>query len=54
MNPIARLKAWREAKREDRAAIAREQARERRAGDELPRSLSETVEDTAGQYPSAS
>jgi hypothetical protein len=49
---LQRLKDWRERKRDDREAIARERAQERRADDEQERSLSDTVGDTAGQYPS--
>jgi hypothetical protein len=48
---IERFKAWRAAKNEDRAAIARALQEERRAGDEPPKSLSETVENAAGEFP---
>lgn len=48
---IERFKAWRAAKTEDRAAIARALQEERRAGDEPPKSLSETVGNAAGEFP---
>jgi hypothetical protein len=51
MGLIERFKVWRAAKQEDRAAIARALQEERRAGDEPPESLSETVENVAGEYP---
>jgi hypothetical protein len=46
---------WKDTRREkqaDREAIAKERAQERRADDEQQRSPSDTVGDTAGQYPS--
>jgi hypothetical protein len=51
MGLIERFKAWRAAKKEDRAAIARALHDERRAGDEHPKSLGETVENAAGEFP---
>jgi hypothetical protein len=51
MRLVERFKAWRAARREEQAAIARSLQQERRAGDEPPPSISETVEDTAGQFP---
>jgi hypothetical protein len=48
---IERFKAWRAAKKEDRAAIARALQEEQRAGDEPPKSLSETVGNAAGEFP---
>lgn len=51
MGLMGRFKAWRAAKKEDRAAIARALQQERRAGDEPSKSLSETVEDAAGEFP---
>jgi hypothetical protein len=51
MNPVRRFKRWRAAKREDRAAVARSAEQARRAGDEPPRSMSDTVEDVAGTFP---
>ena len=48
---IERFKAWRVAKKEDRAGIARALQEARRAGDEPPKSLSETVENAAGEFP---
>ena len=51
MGLIERFKAWRAAKKEDRAAIAHALQEERRAGDEPPKSLSETSENTAGEFP---
>jgi hypothetical protein len=48
---IERFKAWRVAKKEDRVAIAGALQEERRAGDEPPKSLSETVENTASEFP---
>jgi hypothetical protein len=51
MSLFERFKAWRAAKKEDRTAIARALDQERRAGDEPPRPISETVEDVAGEFP---
>jgi hypothetical protein len=51
MGLFERFKAWRAAKKEDRAAIARALQEERRAGDEPPKSISDTVEDVAGEFP---
>ena len=48
---VQRFKAWRSAKKEDRAAIARALQEERRAADEPPKSISDTVEDAAGEFP---
>jgi hypothetical protein len=48
---IERFKSWRAAKKEDRTAIAHALQEQRRAGDEPPKSLSETVENTAGEFP---
>jgi hypothetical protein len=48
---IERFKAWRAARKEDRAATARALQQRQRAGDEPTRSLSETVDDAAGEYP---
>ena len=51
MSPIKGFREWRAAKKEDRAAIARALQQERRAGDEPPASLSETVHDVADTFP---
>jgi hypothetical protein len=48
---IERFMAWRAARKEDRVATARALQQEQRAEDEPARSLSETVEDVAGEYP---
>lgn len=48
---IERFKAWRAARKEDRAATARALQQGQQAGDQPARSLSETVEDVAGEYP---
>ena len=53
MGLLQRLKEWRQGTKDDREAIARERDQERRADDESGRSLSDTVGDTAGQFPSA-
>jgi hypothetical protein len=51
MGLIKRFRAWRAAKKEDRAAIAQAQQEQLRAGDEPAKSLSETVDDVAGTFP---
>ena len=51
MGVLDRLKAWRAAKQEDRAAIADALEQELRAGDEPATSISDTVDDAAGEYP---
>jgi hypothetical protein len=51
MGLVDRLKKWRAAKQEDRAAIATALQQERRAGDEPPKSISDTVEEAAGEFP---
>jgi hypothetical protein len=51
MSLIKRYWAWRAAKKEDRAAIARALQEQRRAGDDPPKSLSETVGDVADSFP---
>jgi hypothetical protein len=51
MGLIKRLRAWRAAKKEDRAAIAYALQEQRRAGDEPAKSLSETVQDVADSFP---
>jgi hypothetical protein len=48
---IERFRAWRAARKQDRAAIARAVQQQRRADGEPVRSLSETVEDVAGEHP---
>ena len=51
MGLFERFTAWRAAKKEDRSAIAHALQEERRAGDEPPKSISDTVEDAAGEFP---
>jgi hypothetical protein len=51
MGLFERFTAWRAAKNEDRAAIARAREEERRADDEPPKSISDTVEDVAAEFP---
>jgi hypothetical protein len=51
MGLFDRLEAWRAAKREEREAIVEAADEARRAGDEPPRSLGETVDDAAGTMP---
>jgi len=51
MGLFERFKAWRAAKKEERAAIALALREERRAGNEPPKSISDTVEDVAGEFP---
>jgi len=53
MKLLQRLKGKRAEKRADRNAVARAAEQSRRAGDDQPRSMSETVGDVAGQYPPA-
>lgn len=53
MKLLERLKHKRAEKRADREAVARAAQESRRAGDDQPRSISETVDDVAGQFPSA-
>ncbi len=53
MGLLKRLKERRAAKRADREAIAEAGQQARRAGDDEPRSISETVDDAAGQFPPA-
>jgi len=53
MNLLERLKERRAEKRADREAVARAAQESRRADDDQPRSVGETVEDVAGQYPPA-
>jgi hypothetical protein len=54
MKLLERLKERRAEKRADREAVARAAQETRRADDDQPRSISDTVEDVAGRYPSAS
>ena len=51
MGLFERFKAWRAAKQEDRAATERALQQERRAGDDPPRSMSDTVDDVGGEFP---
>ncbi len=51
MKLLDRLKERRAEKRADREAIAKAAEESRRAGDDEPRSMSETVDDVAGRYP---
>jgi hypothetical protein len=51
VNPIRRFKNWRAAKKADREAIADAAREARRAGDEPPRTVSETVADVADSFP---
>ncbi len=53
MKLFQRLKERRAEKRADRDAVATAAGESRRAGDDAPRSMSETVEDAAGQFPPA-
>jgi hypothetical protein len=53
MKLLERLKERRAEKRGDREAIAKAAQETRRADDDQPRSISETVEDAAGRYPPA-
>jgi hypothetical protein len=53
MKLVERLKERRAEKRADREAVARAAQEARRADDDQARSISETVEDVAGQYPPA-
>jgi hypothetical protein len=54
MRLLKRLKERRAEKEADREAIGRAAEESRRAGDDQPRSISETVNDAAGQYPPTS
>jgi hypothetical protein len=51
MNPIAWLVARRKAKKEERREIAAAQQGLRRAGDEPGKTMAETVENAAGEFP---
>jgi hypothetical protein len=51
MGLLARLKRRRAEQRADREAIARAEQETRRAGDDEPRSLGETLNEAAGQFP---
>jgi hypothetical protein len=46
-----RIRDWREGKKDDREAIARERAQERRADDEAERSQTDTVMGEATKFP---
>jgi hypothetical protein len=48
---VKKIKAWRQAKREDQAAIAMARQESMRAGDEPRPSMEETVDNVAGQFP---
>jgi hypothetical protein len=48
---VKKIRAWRQAKREDRAAIAMARQESVRAGDDPRRTMTETVDDVAGQFP---
>jgi len=48
---VKKIKAWRQAKRESQAAIAMARQELMRAGDEPRPSMSDTVENVAGQFP---
>jgi hypothetical protein len=48
---VKKMKAWRQTKREDQAAIAMARQEMMRAGDEPRPSMEETVDDVAGQFP---
>jgi hypothetical protein len=53
MNLLERLKRRRAEKRADREAIAKTAQEMHRAGDDETKSISETVNDVAGQFPPA-
>jgi hypothetical protein len=48
---VKKIKAWRQAKREDQAAIAMARGESMRAGDEPSPSMEDTVDNVAGQFP---
>jgi hypothetical protein len=48
---MKKIKAWRQVKRDDRAAIAMARQESIRAGDEPRPSMADTVDDVAGQFP---
>ena len=51
MRLVAKIKAWRQATREDRAAIALARQESMRAGDEPRPSMVDAVDDVAGEFP---
>ena len=51
MGLLERIKRRRAEKKADKEAIATAFREERRAGDEPPRSISDTVEGAAGEFP---
>jgi len=51
MKLLERLAAWRQGRKDDRAAIAAATAERRRADDEPRTSMSETVERGSGTFP---
>jgi hypothetical protein len=48
---VNKIRAWRQAKRKDQAAIAMARQESMRAGDEPRPSMSDTVDSVAGQFP---
>lgn len=50
MGLVQKIKAWRQAKREDRAAIEAARQESMRAGDEPSPSPADTVDNVGGQY----
>jgi hypothetical protein len=48
---VEKIKAWRQAKREDHAAIAMAREESMRAGDEPRPSMEDTVENVGGRFP---
>jgi len=51
---LSKIKAWQQAKREDRAAVEAARQESMRAGDEPSPSMAETVDNVGGQYPTPS
>jgi hypothetical protein len=54
VNLIRSFKNWRAEKKADREAIAQAVRESRRAGDEQPRKVSDTVADVADSFPPSS
>jgi hypothetical protein len=51
MGLVKKIKDWRQAKRDDRAAIATARQASMRDGDEPGRSMADTIDDVAGRFP---
>ena len=51
MGLVKKIKAWRQATREDQAAIAMVRKESMRAGDEPRLSMEETADNVAAQFP---